>query len=104
MTAPAGTLTAHDLAWAVETALSSFADRWVETRIRDAADRDQAIATARQLLAGWGTFSADGRVAGAPFAPPGQLSVERHGRAGLLPITALVDTCRGGHAWQEALF
>jgi len=99
-----GTLTAHDLAWAVETALASYQHRWIETLIRAADDHEIAVIAARQALSSWGSFGPDGRVADQPFAPPGYLTVERDRRAGLLSITELVDACRTGAAWQEALF
>ena len=104
MTAPHGNLTAHDLAWAVEAALTSYQHRWIETVIRAADDREAAVIAARHVLSSWGTFGPEGRVAGQPFAPPGHLSVERDGRAGLLPILELVDACRTGTSWQQALF
>jgi hypothetical protein len=99
-----GDLTAHDVAWAVEVALSSHHNRWVEHQITRAHGREQAIEAARHILTSWGTFSPDGRVAGQPFAPAGYLSVERHGRAGLISFAQLVDAVRSGPAWQEALF
>ena len=99
-----GTLTAHDMAWAVEAVLASHQHRWIETLIYAAENRDAAVTTARQVLSCWGIFGPDGRVAGQPFAPPGYLTVERDGRAGLLSIPELVDACRTGAAWQEALF
>ena len=104
MSARRGDLTADDVAWAVEVALSSHQDRWVERQIIRAADRDQAIDTARHILTSWGTFSRDGRVAGQPFAPAGFLTVEHDGHAGLISFPQLVDAVRGGPAWQEALF
>ncbi|GAC1373499.1 MAG: hypothetical protein NVS1B12_17140 [Acidimicrobiales bacterium] len=99
-----GTLTAQDLAWAVEAALTSHQHRWIETLICAAENRDAAVTAACQVLSCWGTFGPDGRVAGQPFAPPGYLTVERDGRAGLLSIPELVDACRTGTSWQQALF
>ena len=100
-----GDLTAADVAWAVEVALSSHQDRWVERQITQAPGREEAIETARHILTSWGTFSSDGRVAGQPFAPAGYLSVERGGRGGLITFAQLVDAARGVlPAWQEALF
>ena len=105
MSAQAGDLTAHDVAWAVEMALSSPQHRWVEQQILRAVGRDQAIEVARHILTSWGTFSSDGRVAGQPFAPAGYLTVERDGRSGLISFAQLVDAVRSGPpAWQEALF
>jgi hypothetical protein len=100
-----GDLTADDVAWAVEVALSSHQDRWVEHQITQAAGRERAIDAARHILTSWGTFSRDGRVAGQPFAPAGFLTVERDGRSGLITFAQLVDAVRSGPpAWQEALF
>jgi hypothetical protein len=105
MSAHHGDLTGDDVAWAVEVALSSHQDRWVERRIIQAAGRHQATEVARHILTSWGTFSADGRVAGQPFAPAGFLTVERDGRSGLISFAQLVDAVRTGPpAWQEALF
>jgi len=105
MSARHGDLTADDVAWAVEVALSSHEDRWVEHEITDAPGRDQAIDAARHILTSWGCFSSDGRVAGQPFAPAGFLTVERDGRSGLISFAQLVDAVRSGPpAWQEALF
>ena len=104
MSAHHGDLTAADVAWAVEVALSSHQDRWVERQISQAAGRDPAIDAARHILTGWGTFGRDGRVAGQPFAPAGFLTVERDGRSGLITFAQLVDAVRSGPAWQEALF
>jgi hypothetical protein len=99
-----GDLTADDVAWAVEVALSSHQNRWVEHEIIRAAGRDQAIDAARHILTSWGTFGRDGRVVGQPFAPAGFLTVERDGRSGLISFAQLVDSARCGPAWQEALF
>ena len=105
MTGHHGDLTAADVAWAVEVALSSHQHRWVERQITDAAGRDQAVDAARHILTSWGCFSSDGRVAGQPFAPAGFLTVERDGRSGLITFAELVDAVRSGRpAWQEALF
>lgn len=105
MSAHRGDLTADDVTWAVEVALSSHQERWVEHEIKQAPGRDQAVDAARHILTSWGTFSTDGRVAGQPFAPAGYLSVERDGRSGLITFAQLVDAVRTGPpAWQEALF
>jgi len=105
MSAQAGDLTADDVAWAVEVALSSYQHHWVEQQITQAPGREQAIEVARHILTSWGTFSSDGRVAGQPFAPAGFLTVERDGRSGLVSFAQLVDTVRcGPPPWQEALF
>jgi hypothetical protein len=105
MSARHGDLTAADVAWAVEVALSSHQDRWVEHQITGAAGRDEAIDAARHILTSWGTFSRDGRVAGQPFAAAGFLTVERDGRSGLISFAHLVDAVRtGSPAWQGALF
>ena len=105
MTGHHGDLTAEDVAWAVEVALSSHQGRWVEHEITRAPGRDQAIDAARHILTSWGTFSTDGRVAGQPFAPAGFLTVERDGRSGLISFDQLVDAVRTRPpAWQEALF
>ena len=104
MTGHHGDLAADDVAWAVEVALSSYQDRWVERQISGAADRAQAIDTARHLLTSWGTFGSDGRVAGQPFAPAGFLTVEHDGHAGLISFAQLVDVVRGQPAWQQTLF
>jgi hypothetical protein len=104
MSARLGDLTANDVAWAVNLALTSHHDRWVQRQIRGAADRNQAIDTARHILTSWGTFSDDGRVAGQPFAPAGYLTVEHDGHAGLISFPQLVDAVRGQPARQETLF
>jgi hypothetical protein len=104
MSANHATLTAADITWAAETALSSHQHRWVERQITGAASRDAAIDATRHILTTWGTFNSDGRVAGQPFAPPGQLTVERHGHSGFVSVAELVDAVRSGPAWQEALF
>jgi hypothetical protein len=104
MSAHHGELTSDDVAWAVEVALSSHQDRWVEHEITHALGRDHAIDTARHILTSWGTFRSDGRVAGQPFARAGFLTVERGGRSGLISFAQLVDAVRTGPAWQEALF
>jgi hypothetical protein len=99
-----GNLTADDVVWAVEVALSSYQDRWVEHEIDRAVGRDEAIDAARHILTSWGTFSRDGRVAGQPFAPAGFLAVKRDGRTGLISFAQVADTVRSGPGWQEALF
>ena len=104
MSAHRGDLTGADIAWAVDVALASHHNRWVQRQIADAAGRDLAIDAARHILTSWGTFGPDGRVAGQPFAPAGYLSVERDGHRGLVSFAELVDAVRSGPAWQEALF
>lgn len=56
MSAHRGDLTADDVAWAVEVALSSHQERWVEHQITHAAGRDQAIDVARHILTSWGVL------------------------------------------------
>ena len=99
-----GTLTAADVAWAVEQALGSYEARWVERELQRALTRGLAVRRAKLLLAGWGSFGPDGRVAGEPFAPAGALSVERDGRQGVIAIAEVVDAVRDRRAPQEALF
>lgn len=96
---PSGPLTEGDRRWAIECALSHFADRYVERCIRAAWEhegRPRAIEEARRLCTEWDQGGSDGWVNGMTNTSKG-LFVERHDehgdRAGFVRWSEIADTC-----------